>query len=400
MLYKILRQFFFLIIGGLTVQSAIAQQHLQGGSITVSVPVYGNLYITGGKVWVNAPVHGDLIVAGGSVEINDSVYNDVLLVAGEATLKGFIGDDLRCAGGRVRVSGDVAGDMLAAAGEVVIDSAAGIGSVTGSGGRITINGMVRNDVHAAAENFILNGRIAGVVSCKAKEITVNGTLEQGGTLAAANIRINPAAWFGKPVRYWSEAGKIYSNNPFIRSSAIYDPSLRMEYSKWYYLGHESALMLILHLGMVVVFLMTIQFLFGRVFKEAGKMAQLRTGNSLLGGVLYFTGVPFLSILALATVIAIPLALIASVLYVMLLLVSGAITALLAAHWWSEKKQYDWPSKFIVLAATCIYILVKLVSLIPIAGSVALIILYCWAFGSIILAFRQRQLLKTSKKTTA
>jgi cytoskeletal protein CcmA (bactofilin family) len=399
MLTKTLQKVFFIVSMTIAIQPAIAQQHLQGASITVSAPVHGDLYITAGKVSVNAPVYGDLIIAGGYVEINDSVYNDVLLAAGEATLKGFIGDDLRCVGGRLRVSQNVAGDILLAGGDVVIDSTALVGSITGSGGTITINGTVKGDVYTASGHFILNGRVEGMTHCKAKEIVVNGVLEQEATLAASRIIIGPASWFGKSVRYWNKAGKISSNNPFIRSSAVYDPSLRMEYDKWYYLGHNNALMLLFHLGMVILLLITIQSLFGPTFEEAGKLARLRPGKALLNGVLYFAGIPFLCIVALATVIAIPLALIVSVLYIILLLINGTIAALMLAHWWNEKKHYDWPVRLILLTATGTYIIIKLVSMLPLAGPVILIALGCWTFGSIILAVQRRRLLKTSRNVT-
>lgn len=53
--------------------------HIQcGKNITISSPVYENLYLAGGNIVINAPIYGDLIIAGGAVTINDTVTNDIL----------------------------------------------------------------------------------------------------------------------------------------------------------------------------------------------------------------------------------------------------------------------------------------------------------------------------------
>lgn len=44
-----------------------------GNNITISMPVYEDLYIAAGTITINAPIYGDLIVAGGTVIINDTV---------------------------------------------------------------------------------------------------------------------------------------------------------------------------------------------------------------------------------------------------------------------------------------------------------------------------------------
>lgn len=57
---------------------SIAQQLEYGNNLTITRPVYGNLYLSGRDVIINAPVYGDLVVAGGTVTVNDTIQNDIL----------------------------------------------------------------------------------------------------------------------------------------------------------------------------------------------------------------------------------------------------------------------------------------------------------------------------------
>ena len=60
-----MKRFFALLLGlCIAVSSAFAFKIQYDNYITISKPVFEDLYIAGGNIVINAPVYGDLIIAG------------------------------------------------------------------------------------------------------------------------------------------------------------------------------------------------------------------------------------------------------------------------------------------------------------------------------------------------
>lgn len=105
--------------------------HAMGFDVEVELPAPGDLYVMGGSVRVRAPVAGDLSATGFSVETapEAEVGGNARLSGGSVEIGGRIGGALTASGGEVRLDAAVAGDAQIAGGEIGFGPAAQVAGV-------------------------------------------------------------------------------------------------------------------------------------------------------------------------------------------------------------------------------------------------------------------------------
>ena len=354
-----------------------------GRNIIISQPVYEDLYIAGGSITINAPIYGDLIIAGGSIIINDTVTNDILLAGGTVILNGFVGDDIRCAGGEIRISKNVAGDVVITGGNIIIDRAISIGGLMASGGDVTVDGDVTGNIKGVFGYLLLNGNVLKDVDCRGGKITVNGIVGGRSVLAARTITIGNNAAFNNEVRYWNKKGTVDFKQSLKNGKAIYDPSLRFRTGEWYYLGATTILGLLWYLGMALLMILIVEFLFSSTMKKAADAVFNSTMQSIGWGLLFFIAVPVAAVIAFITIIGVPVGLLLLFSYVTLILLATVIISVVTANWFNNRFDKHWKLWRISLTAFLAFILLKLVFMIPFAGWITMILMSCMAFGGIL-----------------
>jgi hypothetical protein len=367
-----------------TVIDAAAFRIEYGNNIIISQPVHEDLYIAGGTITINAPIYGDLVIAGGTIIINDTVANDILLAGGRVTFDGFVGDDIRCAGGNIRISKNVTGDVMITGGKVIIDKGITIGGLLASGGDVTIDGNVNGEIKGLFGDLLLNGNIAKDIDCSSGKIMINGTIGGKSILAARNIIIGNNAAFNGDVRYWNKKGSLDFKQSLKNSKAIYDPSLRINTGEWYYLGAATVLGLLWYLGMALLMILIIQYLFSTTMKKAADTAFISILKSLGFGFLFFIGVPVAAFIAFISVIGLPVGLLLLFTYIALLLLATVITSVVAANWFNNRNDHHWNYWRLVFASFGIFMVLKIVFSAPMVGWLVIILLSCVSFGSILL----------------
>ena len=364
-----------------------AQRFESGDNIVISKPVYEDVYLAGGNITINAPIHGDLVIAGGTININDSVSNDIIIAGGEITLNAHAGDDIRLAGGRLNVNQNVTGDVVVTGGsfQLARNSTVG-GSLIAGGGEVTVDGSINGYVRSMAGSFVLNGRVGKHLDSRGKDISINGTIAGDAVLSADEIEVGQDAAFGNKVRYWS-ADPVNFGQSVKSGNAVLDESLRIDGGSGKYLGFASFLGLLWYLGAALVFIVLIQFLFGRYIQNASvNFSRAGAGRSILYGFLFFILIPVAILVALLTLIGIPLALLMIFLFMTLILLATVITSLVLANY-INIRYYDnrgmWRQ---VWTAFGIFILLKLITLIPVLGWLLMIAAVFLAFGVLIVEF--------------
>lgn len=275
-----------------------------GGSISVSQPVAGDLMSFGGSVDVDAPVAGDLISAGGRLRVSVDVGGSVFAAAGQVTVHGKVGRSLRAAGGQVELGpkADVAGNLSVAAGQVRLHGAVR-GGVQTAGGRVLIDGPVGGDVIATSGQVELgpNARIAGKLRYRSGEplkqdpaAQIAGGVEllmpafgDGERAACAHERA-PRAWAGG-------AGSVWT------------------------------------VGMIVLAAALIALLPG-FFARVALSLRERPGLAIVLGFVLLICTPVAALIALITLIGIPLGLLLIALYLALLPVGYATAGIGLGDW--------------------------------------------------------------------
>lgn len=367
---------------------SIAQQVEYGNNLTITRPVYGNLYITGKNIIINAPVYGDLIVAGGTVTVNDTVQNDILAAGGEIHMNGYVGEDIRCAGGKLFVDKNTGGDLAAIASSINVSKDAVIaGDLLASGGDLILEGTIKGNVKTGVGTLAMNGTIEKGLDCRGNEININGTINGATVLAARYINIGRSAAFMQNVRYWNENGSTDFGESIKKGRAVYDKTLAIDYPTWQFLGYSSFIALIWYLATVFIFILLIRLLFPDITVKAGERLFNNTGRSIGYGILFMIVVPIIIIFAFMTIIGIPVAILMLICYITLLLLGSVLFSVLLAQWANRgytKKWGFWKSAWVALG---IFILFKLASLTPFVGWLISLVAMCIAFGSILVVLR-------------
>lgn len=379
-----------LFIACCTLFNTATAQWQYGKTITIDKPVYLDLYITGGNILINAPVHGDLVVAGGTITVNDTVTNDILLAGGEIIFNGYVGDDIRCAAGKLQLYKSVAGDVVVTGGSILIHPGVVTGNVITAGGDVTLNGTIIGMLKSTSGNLVLNGDVMRSIDCRGANITINGKVHGTAILGATEkITIGNNAFFSGQVRYWAPNDVDFKQSA-AASHLVYDPSVRVNYARWYYLGFTSLVALLWYSGMVLVLIMLIQYLFSATFKKAGDAVFRKPLPSLGWGALFFIGIPLAVALSLITIVGVPIGIMLLAAYIILILLSSIITAVVLVNWLNNRTGNNWKYWRMVFAGFVLFIVFKIISLTPFFGWLIAAVLVCIAFGSVLINIKWRK----------
>jgi len=355
-----------------------------GRSVTISRPVYEDLYIAGGTVTIKAPVYGDVIIAGGTVIISDTILNDLMLVGGMVNINGYVADDIRCAGGELHVNSNVGGDLVITGGKVDIAKNVTVaGGLLSSGGEINSGATIVGDVEVSAGSFNFSGIVNNNLDARCQTLVMNGSVQGTAILAAPELRLGSDARFNSNVRYWSKK-QVPNFSRFLNGgTARYDTSLKVSTDSWYYLDHSTILGLIWYLSAVLLFLILLQYLFQSLFIKAGDLVSQSMLRSLGYGLLFFIGVPVVAALLFITVIGVPVGALMIFTYIVLLLLASVISSLVLANWYNRRFEMHWHFWQIVFAALPMFILFKLITFTPFFGWLIMFVLVGIAFGSLL-----------------
>ncbi len=386
-----MKRIYSLLLSLLIATGTFAMVIESGNTIVIDQPVHEDLYLAGGTVTINAPVYGDLVVAGGTIYINDTVARDILVVGGRVTINGYVGGKIRCLGGTVKIGGDVLGDVVIAGATMVLYKGSTVsGSLLSTGGDLTLNGTILGDIKSVAGQFKLYGVAGRNIDCRGGKIEIDGRVAGTAILAASDwLMIDQNASFHDTVRYWTPDKTTHFGQSFSNGQAIRDESLAINERPWYLFGAASIIGVLWYLGMGLVMIILLQYLFAPILQRAGDTVYSNPLRSLGAGFLFIAGMPLLITLLFITFVGIPIALILLFLYITTLLFCSSFIALVAVHRLSRRSSNDkafWPR---VWAAFGVLILLKIILSTPFLGWVLFLILACLAYGSVLLNVKWR-----------
>ncbi len=387
-----MRRFFLMLLLLAIAYNGFSMVIASGSTVVIDQPVYEDLYLAGGTITINAPIHGDLVVAGGTIYVNDSVTRDILLAGGNATINGYVGGKIRCVGGTLRIEKDVQGDLVIAGGKIYLERGNTIfGSLLATGGDLTLNGTVMGDIQAAVGQFRLYGKAGRDLDCRSANIEIEGTVTGRSLLAASeSLDIGSNAAFNGEVRYWTPDKIVDFGKSLKNGKAIPDESLAIKEKHWYFFGATTILWVLWYLGMGLVAILLLQYLFAPIFRKAGDTVFYNTFKSLGSGFLFLCGVPVLIVLSFITLVGVPLGLVLLFGYIMALLLCSSIVSVVAANWLNNRGEVNPKFRSLIWKAVGIFILLRLILFTPFLGWFLFLLLVCIAFGAILLNIKWRR----------
>lgn len=295
--------------------SALAATVRTGGDTRVPAgeTIEGNAYLVSGRSTVEGTVTGDLVVAAGEAVVSGDVAGDVTVAGYRADVSGDVAGDLRVAGGFVVVSGKVGGDLVVAGGRVaVLPGATVAGALVAAGGELATEATVAGGIDVVAGRASIGGR------------------QGGGTVTAPSVTFLSSA-SGGGVSYYAQGPAViqdganlaslsYNHIPPISEIGPVRRGILSFFALWNFFSFASTVVL----GLALAY-------GARVFaQEVAEVASRGLGAflwSAVAGLATFLLLPLVSLLAVASIFALPLGVLGLLATAALFVLASALGAL-------------------------------------------------------------------------
>ena len=334
---------------------------IAGGSVRLDKPVPGDLIAAGGNVDVDAPVAGDAVLAGGNLRVTAKVEQDVYAGGGRVILDAPIGHNLRVAGGQVDL-----GPMAAVAGNVSV-----------AGGQVSLRGPIKGALNAAGGRVLIDAAVDGDVVSTAGHLTLGPNARLAGKLryrSGDELTRDPAAQIAGAVEYMPLPGggaSAQRDNDW--GSHRID---RMVGPGWFWTLGLMAIAAVLVAALPVT------------SHRVAEALRARPGWSLLWGFIALVCIPVAALILMISIVGIPLALLALLLYGVLLLVGYIASGVALGQWALLRFKADalgskgWR---VASAAAAVFVLALLGS-VPFVGGLVALLAVLAGIGAILLLF--------------
>jgi cytoskeletal protein CcmA (bactofilin family) len=344
---------------------------IQGGSdyfLGKSDTVNENLYAAGGNISIAGNVVGDLVGAGGTINVTGNVSDEVITVGGTLNITGDIGGDLRATGGNILIAGKVNGDVAIAGGQVrIVPGVIVTGDVLVGGGSVIIEGDISGKTRIAGGDVRINGTIGGDLEVMAQRITLGSGAEIKGNF---NYRSGSEAVI--------ESGAVVGGETHFQKSTSFERKGSKKgvfafVSFWIIL---KLLMFVL-LGLIMVL----------VFKNNSRAILKRSTDKFwiefLRGLIAFIVMPIVAVLAVVTLIGMPLGVIIGMAYIIFIILAKVFAGVIFGSWLHKilrkKESFELNWQIAVMGIIVLYV----ISWIPILGWLLCAVFFLASFGGLL-----------------
>jgi len=359
-----------LLVLGISLPTLFARE--VGQTVIMHDAINHDFYAAGQTVHLFGPVNGDAVVAGQHVTIDGQVRDDVLAAGELVTINGAVQDDVRAAGRIVQINNAVGDHLLAAGEKVTLNASASVGSWAWMAGQqVEIFGRIGHDLSAAGETVIIAGEIKGDVEVTAEHVRI---LDD----AVLHGRLNVQS----------------PNPPDIAEGATIDGNIK--HSPMPEIDHPPMLQAVLFVMLMVTLSLIVTgivyyLLFPRFsVTSARHIGQVPLASLGLGfAVLILTPVVILILFSLGVSFLLGILLAAAYL---LMVVFGGLTGVVYVSDVVLRRLFKKESAgkgVVVLALVGAFIVLGLVQLIPLLGSLVVLLLMVMGIGALKYQFWQQ-----------
>ena len=343
--------------------------------LAISVLAVGGVMATGVKpealeqfktnIASNQTINSSLYAADEQVTIAGTVNGDVYCVGSNLNITGKVTGDVICAGENVRVAGDIAGDVRVAGLNVSVGGKIG-GSLTTFGETINVDSSTKlaKDFNGAGQTIMLAGEVGRDVLIGAEKMDIEGKVARNVVGDYVSLRLASDAKIGGELNYVSK------NDADIAAGSVAGAVNRTapEGAE----GFGSGVMWIVifaAIGLIsaLVVAIALVLIFPQTFHKVSEQGRKRFFASLAVGFLVVFATPVLAISLLLTVVGLPLAAIIFLVWLLVLMLSGPVTAYLVGRLVLQSHFHN-----AVLMMITGSLIVGLIYMIPIVGFFAII----------------------------
>ncbi len=350
----------------LTAAPVLAADLRSGDHITVASGevIDDDLYVAGSDIIIDGTVNGDLLAFGNTITVNGTVNGNLLAAGQTISLNGNVSHSARLAGQTININGKVDGDLVVFSSELGISSQAEVGrDFLFGAGNVRADGVIGRNIKGGGGQVTLSDRVAGDVNLTADRLTLTPTANIEGNLTYISQNeadIQSGAQIG---------GETTHNIPEAKK-----PSPLSGVG-----GKIIGFLMTLMTGIVIILIAP------RRSASAADTIRNRPLASLGWGAVILFATPVAAIIACFTVIGIPVALIALVLYAIAIYISQIVVSLFIGRWIIGRFR-ETDSKGIMIGALAAGLaILSLLKLIPYLGFWIGLAVALFGLGAILLS---------------
>ena len=357
-----------LILSSSMVATAALAAESEVAKVGASETINGDYFAARGTVTMDGTVTSDVYVAGGTVTINGSVAGDVIAAGGTVNVRGQVGGSVRAAGGDVTISGEVGRNVTIAGGTLELAKTANVrGNIIAAGSVINILGPVGGSVRAAGEEVNLRSSVASETRVKADQLSIASTAKLSG-----------------PLTYTSEAvARIEAGSQVTGPVTRHLPPKDERNDLAWLAGLQIIWVIVSGLVMGIVIVAIVP---GAMSASAAKLGH-HPWSALGIGALILFGAPITIIMLIFTLVGIPLALVAGLVWLLAILIGPVVAAL----WFGQLVAGLAKWKLNVIMTYIIGSLaLGLLYLVPVIGGLLALVACLMGAGAMVLAVADRK----------
>lgn len=345
----------------------ILAYEIRGGdqiSIAKDEVINDDLFIGGNFVSVDGTINGDLICAVSNAVVNGTIKGDLIVAGGTVILKGSIGDDLIVAGGNIIVDTNIKDNAIMAGGGINVGEEAKIGrDLLLGAGQAVLAGEVKRNLKTSSKTLTVQGKIGGDLKGRFdQELVVTSSAEIKGNLdykAPSEAKLEEGAKILGETK-WERLEKARVLPRLISTWKIFDG-----------------------LGLIILGLIMAFFLPNQIKKVLSIFNQSPVKSFGWGLVLFFV-IPLVSLVALFTLVGIPLAIVLLCLYLASLILSKTLVGI-----WLGTKVISCFRKEVsfILGAVLGCLILAVLMIVPYFGFLIKLTAIIFGLGAIILRLK-------------
>jgi cytoskeletal protein CcmA (bactofilin family) len=351
--------------------TAIAADIRSGSTVNIAKNdvIDSDLYIAATNVTIDGTVNGDVFVAGQNININGTVNGGISVAGQTITVNGKVSTGARIAGQSVTVGGNIGRDLIAASSDLLINGPAVIGG----------------DLNDFSTNMTVNGHIAGNVRGSVSTAALNDGVDKNVDIIANNLTLGPSANIKGNLRYVSQNKANIQQGAMVAGTTnqvlpANEPSRR---NQGIMAGIVGSILLRIF-GFLAIFVIGLVLLL--ILKRlliAQAVAMHDHPLSCLGwGALFVFVTPIAALIVMFTIIGFPLALLALVIWGILLYLSQIPVALLIGWLILFRRRLELSYGFMVAALALGLVILYIVSAIPVLGFFIWLGVFIFGLGSL------------------
>lgn len=331
--------------------------------------IQNDLYVAALQADITADVDGDISLAAATATLDSRVGGSVHVLAGTATIRGEIGGTLYVVGGIAKLDGTVRGNVVVTGGRLELQDNASIGGdLTVFSAQAQIDGDVGGKLYGSTLLYGQNGAVSGNVDLQSDRIELGETATIGDDFnyqsqTDANIHVN------------AQVGGVIDRTNSSPWNGVGDGALAP-------FGQMLRLVWSLVAGAVLIALAP--RIFYRVADHAANVA-----GAGIWGTLGLVLIPIFTLLALMSVLLLPVGLLALVLVPVALYLSQVVVGITVGRAILPRKWRDGSRGFLLFALVLGTIIIGALRMapVPFLDVIVVVLVTVWGFGAILMLAR-------------